>query len=82
MNQNDEKDAKRYQFLSKVLTLARAGGGIEVNDKRQIYEEPVPGEEVRLYWYPITPVGFQEYKGRTIDEVVDAAMEEWPEVMG
>jgi hypothetical protein len=69
----EQKDAARYRFLRDLLHKS-VGAGVEVNDERLVYEEPKPGEEVRLYWYPDTPVGFYESKAATLDEAIDAAM--------
>jgi hypothetical protein len=68
------KDAERYAAIRKLLTEA-VGAGIEANDPRLYYEQPEPGEEFRLYWYPDTPIGSYEIKGSTLDEVADAAIE-------
>lgn len=68
-------DAERYRWLRDTLHSA-VGGGIEVNDLRLVYEEPEPGEEVRVYWYPVTPVGFNEAHGKTLDDAVDAAIKQ------
>jgi hypothetical protein len=68
-------DAKRYRWLRETLHSA-VGGGVEVNDQRLVYEEPEPNEEVRVYWYPSTPVGFYESKAMTLDRAIDAARKE------
>lgn len=65
-------DAERYRWLRDTLHSA-VGGGVTVNDERLVYQTPEPGEEVRVYWYPATPVGFYESKAATLDEAVDAA---------
>lgn len=65
-------DAKRYRWLRDTLHSA-VGGGVTVNDERLVYQTPDPGEEVRVYWYPDTPVGFYESKAATLDEAVDSA---------
>jgi hypothetical protein len=65
-------DAKRYRWLRDTLHSA-VGGGVTVNDERLVYQTPEPGEEVRVYWYPDTPVGFYESKAATLDEAVDSA---------
>lgn len=67
-----ERDAARYRWLRDTLTAA-VGGGIEVNDDALVYQEAEPGKEVRVYWYPDTPVGFYEAHGSTIDNAIDAA---------
>lgn len=67
------KDAARYRWLRDTFSKA-VGGGIEVNDAKLVYEEPEPGRAVRLYWYPHTPVGFNESAADTLDEAVDGAM--------
>ena len=65
-------DAERYRWLRDTLHSA-VGGGVTVNDERLVYEKPEPGEEVRVYWYPDTPIGFFECKAAMLDEAVDAA---------
>ena len=65
-------DAKRYRWLRDTLHSA-VGGGVTVNDERLVYQTPEPGDEVRVYWYPDTPVGFYESKAATLDEAVDSA---------
>lgn len=72
---SDEQDAKRYQWLRNTLRTS-VGAGVEVNDAALMYEPVVPGEEVRVYWYPNTPVGFNQVLGATLDEAIDAAMSE------
>ena len=67
------KDAARYRWLRKMSARSLACG-IEINDPKLYYEEPEPGKEVRLYWYPYTPIGFNEAAGSTLDEAVDEAM--------
>lgn len=66
-------DAQRYRWLRDTLHGAKAGGGVEVNDALQVYEQPKPGEVVRIYWYPDTPVGFCEIEADTLDAAIDAA---------
>ena len=66
------EDAERYRWLRRTLHSA-VGGGVEVNDMKLMYEDPKPNEEVRVYWYPDTPVGFYEQKGSTLDAAIDAA---------
>ena len=68
-------DAERYRWLRETLHKA-VGSGVEVNDRRLVYEEVEPGEAVRIYWYPDTPVGFYESKADTLDDAIDAAMGE------
>jgi len=69
----DALDARRYQGLREIFQKS-VGAGIEVNDQALVYEPVEPGEAVRLYWYPVTPVGFYESKADTLDEAVDAAL--------
>ncbi len=71
---SDARDAERYRWLRDTLQGA-VGGGVEVNDQKLVYEEPEPGEQVRVFWYPVTPVGFYESKGETLDAAIDAAMQ-------
>jgi hypothetical protein len=69
------QDAARYRWMREVFTRS-VGAGIEVNDDRLVYEQPEPGKAVRVYWYPNTPVGFDEAFGDSLDEAIDAAMRE------
>lgn len=71
----DQIDAERYRFLRKILHSA-VGSGITVNDEALVYEEPDPEGIVRLYWYPVTPVGFYQVKANTLDEAIDIAMKD------
>ena len=72
-NEALRKDAQRYRWLRDVMSKS-IGGGVEVNDAALVYETSEPGEEVRVYWYPNTPIGFYDSKGSTLDEAIDAAM--------
>ncbi|MDN7490521.1 hypothetical protein QZM35_22680 [Burkholderia sp. AU45274] len=67
----DRRDAERWRVIRNTLSKA-VGAGIEVNDERLVYQEPVPGEEVRIFWYPHTPVGFYEVHGADLDSAADA----------
>ncbi|HEP6426948.1 TPA: hypothetical protein VDB83_001219 [Burkholderia cenocepacia] len=67
----DRRDAERYRIIRDTLSKA-VGGGVEMNDERLVYQEPVPGEEVRIFWYPYTPVGFSEVHGADLDSAADA----------
>ncbi|WP_333998240.1 hypothetical protein [Burkholderia orbicola] len=66
----DKRDAERWRAVRATLSGA-VGAGIEMNDERLVYQEPVPGEEVRIFWYPHTPVGFCEVHGSTLDGAAD-----------
>ena len=68
-----ETEARRYQILRELLHNAKAGGSLYVNSDLQVYEQPEPGKEVVLIWYPSTPVGCYEVTGATLDAVVDEA---------
>lgn len=70
------KDARRYQWLRDKLQNAKAGGAVEVNQELQYYEQPTPGEQVRIYWYPNNPVGHHRSVGVTLDDAIDKAMAE------
>ena len=72
--ETDARDAARYRWLRDTLHGAKAGGGIEVNDALQVYEDPIPGEEVRIYWYLHTPVGFHQITASTLDEAIDEGL--------
>lgn len=67
------KDAERYRWLRDTFSKAVAGA-LHVNDERLYYEQPPEGQEVRLQWYPDTPVGFYLVHGSTLDEAIDKAM--------
>lgn len=69
----ERRDAARYRWLRATLERS-VGGGVEVNDERLVYQQPEPGEEVRVFWYPDTPVGFYQCHGATLDAAIDAAM--------
>lgn len=73
MDDSAEMDAARYRWLRDTLSAA-VGGGVEINDARLIYETPEPGKAVRVYFYPNTPVGFNDAYGDTLDEAIDRAM--------
>ena len=66
----DKRDAERWRAVRDTLSGA-VGAGIEVNDEHPVYQEPVPGEEVRIFWYPHTPVGFCEVHGSTLNGAAD-----------
>ena len=70
--QSVREDAARLDWLSSTLESA-VGGGVEVNDDRLVYLEPEKGKEVRVFWYPETPVGFTQFFGSTIREAIDRA---------
>jgi len=65
-------DAGRYRWLRDTVATSVACG-FEANDEKLVYEDPLPGTEVRIYWYPDTPIGFYESRGSNLDEAVDAA---------
>lgn len=71
-----QKDAERYRWLRDTLHNAKAGGGVKVNDALQVYDTPVQGEEVCVYWYQDTPVGFYQSEATTLDGAIDAVMEQ------
>lgn len=69
------KDAERYAWLRKTLESAKGSGSIDVNSERAYYETPEEGKQVRIQWYPDTPVGFYVSEAETIDAAIDKAME-------
>lgn len=71
-----EADAARYRFLVATMQSAKGVASLEVNREFAYYEMPEPGEEVRLQWYPDTPVGFYLSAASTIDAAIDKAMKE------
>lgn len=73
---SDAQDAARYRWLKAKLE-GSLSGGIEVNDAKLSYETPIEGEEVRLYWYPYTPVGFLQINASTLDDAIDQGMASW-----
>lgn len=68
------KDAERYRGFVEIMESAKGSADLVVNDHLCYYETCEPGEEVHLQWFPDTSVGSYTIKGRTIDEVVDAAI--------
>ena len=68
-------DAKRYQVLRDLMHSAKGSASIEVNQHLAYYEPAKPGEEVKLQWYPDTPIGFYTIEGSTLDDVADEAIE-------
>ena len=67
------KDAERYRWL-RSLSARSLSCGIEINEERLCYEDPAHGKEVRLQWYPYTPVGFYCVEAETLDAAIDEAM--------
>jgi hypothetical protein len=74
-----ERDAARYRWLRNILSTAKGGAGVQVNEALGVYEKPKAGEEVRLYWYPATPVGFNEILASSLDDAVDEGLRNHPE---
>lgn len=71
-----EKDAARYHWLNATLHSAKGGASVCVNDEFAYYEIPEEGKEVRIQWYPDTPIGFYLSEAKTLSEAIDAAMKE------
>lgn len=69
------KDAERYQALNALMQNAKGSASIEVNQHLAYYETAEPGQEVKLQWYPDTPIGFYTIEGATLDAVADEAIE-------
>jgi hypothetical protein len=67
-------DAARYRWLRDTMQSAKGGASVTVNEQLAYYEPVPPGEEVRLQWYPDTPIGSYIFEAATIDEAIDAAM--------
>lgn len=67
---SDHVDAERYRKLREVLQGA-VGSGVEFCDAKLVYEEPTPGKEWRIFWYPDSPVSFYQVSGASLDEAVD-----------
>ena len=67
------KDAARYRFL-RSLSARSLSCCIWINEEKLCYEDPEPGKEVRLQWYPYTPVGFYLAEAETLDAAIDEAM--------
>lgn len=70
------KDAERYRWLKQTLESAKGSASIEVNQELAYYEKPEEGKEVRIQWYPDTPVGFYLVEDSSIDKAIDAAMQQ------
>lgn len=64
---------KRYAALCKLMESV--GAGIEIKDQALVYEPVEAGKEIRIYWYPDTPIGFYEVFGSTLDEACDKLIE-------
>jgi hypothetical protein len=71
---DDAKDAARYRWLRDTFHAAKGGASLTVNDDLAVYQTPEPGKEVRVQWYPSTPVGFNVAEASTMDEAIDKAM--------
>ncbi len=69
----DAIDAERYRWLHDTL-MSAVCGGVEVNDEKLSYQSSDAGEEVRVFWYPATPVGFCQSLGSNLDDAIDFAM--------
>ena len=70
------KDAERYRWLRETLQSAKGGAYVTVNEHLSYYEKPEIGKEVKIQWYPITPIGFYLVEESTLDAAIDAAMKE------
>ncbi|WP_157646681.1 hypothetical protein [Burkholderia ubonensis] len=70
---DDKLCAERYRWLRNTMQSAKGSASLNVNEHLSYYEPAAPGEEVRLQWYPNTPIGFYVVHGTTIDEAIDAA---------
>ena len=71
-----KKDAERYRWLRETLQSAKGGAYVTVNEHLSYYEKPEIGKEVKIQWYPITPIGFYIVEESTLDAAIDAAMKE------
>ena len=69
-----KRDSERFRWLVDTLESAKGGAHLWVNDELSVYEVPEPGKEVRLQWYPDTPIGFYAFEAATIREAIDAAL--------
>lgn len=69
----DAIDAERYRWLRDTL-MSSFAGGVEVNDEKLSYQSSDAGEEVRVFWYPVTPVGFFQSLSSNLDDAIDSAM--------
>ena len=70
------KDAERYRWLCRTLESAKGSGSIDVNRELAYYETPEQGKQVRIQWYPDTPIGFYVSEAETINDAIDNAMKE------
>jgi hypothetical protein len=41
------------------------------NGESRVADAAPPGESVRIYWYPDTPIGFHDVKADSFDDAVD-----------
>jgi hypothetical protein len=72
--ERDARDAARYRWLCATMQSAKGSAHLVVNEEAAYYDEIPEGAEVRLQWYPDTPIGFYIFEAGTIDEAIDAAM--------
>jgi hypothetical protein len=71
----DARDAARFRAIRHLMQTAKGSASIEVNQHLAYYDQCEPGEEVKLQWYPDTPIGFYTIEGHTLDDVADQAVE-------
>ena len=69
-----EKDAARYRAIRTLMESAKGSASIEVNQYLAYYDTCEPGEEVKLQWYPDTPIGFYTIEASTFDAMADRAI--------
>lgn len=69
------KDAERYRWLRDTMQSAKGSASVTFNEESAYYEDVPEGCEVRIQWYPDTPIGFYIFEESTLDEAVDSAME-------
>lgn len=66
-----------WRWLSYIFNTS-VGSGVEVNDDALVYQQCDPGKRVRIYWYPNSPVGFNEVFGASFEEALENGVREFP----
>lgn len=67
-------NAKRYEWMRDTFSAAKGSASINVNEELAYYETPKPGTEVRLQWYPRTPISSYVVEKDNFDDAFDEAM--------
>ena len=62
-------DKQKMDALRKLEQAV--GAGVEINGEELMYQESLQGEQVRVFFYPDTPIGFYDVKATTLDEAIE-----------